>query len=259
MDSILENNLKNKHEQNIFQSTWEDISEFFSELWDLLYIDFQNSYIFLSNNKNYFLYAVILTILLQFTNINNIEQTFKKISKNDMQNKYNKHNKHNKYSNINLTGGAAGISTFQQDQQIISKHKNNKLTSARHQNLTQRYGADLVKGLEVDEAKSSSKKAYDAQVKDEKRKESESKINEKRLSFFEKLKSKYGKNTKFGEYGILGPVFGNMEKIFESVKTLFYIITIILTIAGVLSLPVLIFLIITYMVFKSMVSRFVGL
>jgi hypothetical protein len=47
-----------------------------------------------------------------------------------------------------------------------------------------------------------------------------------------------------------------MEKIFDSVKTIFYIAAIILTIAGVLSLPVLIFLIITYMVFKAMVGKF---
>ena len=50
--------------------------------------------------------------------------------------------------------------------------------------------------------------------------------------------------------------FGNMEKIMDSVKTIFYIITILLTIAGIISIPVLIFLIITYMIIKSLVGRF---
>jgi len=42
----------------------------------------------------------------------------------------------------------------------------------------------------------------------------------------------------------------------DSVKTVFFIVTVILTIAGILSIPVLIFLIITYMVFKTMVGKF---
>ena len=66
-----------------------------------------------------------------------------------------------------------------------------------------------------------------------------------------------GKGGKYGgKFGMLGPVFGNMEKIFDSVKTIFYIIFIILAIAGILSIPVLLFMVITYLVFKAMVGKF---
>ena len=95
-----------------------------------------------------------------------------------------------------------------------------------------------------------------AEAKQKKKQDSEAKANQKRISFFEEIKKKYGKGGKFGDFGILGPVFGNMEKIMDSVKTIFYILTVILTIAGILSIPVLIFLIITYMVFKTMVGKF---
>ena len=83
------------------------------------------------------------------------------------------------------------------------------------------------------------------------------KANQKNLSYFEQIKAKYGKNTKLGgKYGALGPVFSNMDKIFGSVKYIFSLILVVLAVVGVLSLPVLIFLIITYNVIKKMVNTF---
>ena len=100
-------------------------------------------------------------------------------------------------------------------------------------------------------------------VKDYELKESERyeqdqlmKANKERLSFFEGIKKKF-KTISPSQLG--GPLFGNLDLIFSSVKDIFYIITIILTIAGVLSLPVLVFLILTYMVFKVMITKFVVL
>jgi len=110
------------------------------------------------------------------------------------------------------------------------------------------------------QSKQSSIKAYDAEAKQQKKQESESKANQKKISFFEQIKKNFGKGTTLGgTFGALGPVFGNMEKIMDNVKKIFYIVTVILTIAGILSIPVLIFLIITYMVFKTMVGKFVVL
>ena len=95
-------------------------------------------------------------------------------------------------------------------------------------------------------------------MKEQKRQAEESKANEKRISFFENIKNKLGKGGSWGgQYGVLGPVFGNMEKIMDSVKNIFYIITILLTIAGIISIPVLIFLVITYMVIKSLATKFI--
>jgi hypothetical protein len=81
------------------------------------------------------------------------------------------------------------------------------------------------------------------------------KANQERISFFEGIKKKFQSTLSSGALG--GPLFGRMDLIFDSVKNIFYIITIILTIVGVLSLPVLVFLIITYYVFKTMISKFI--
>ena len=64
-----------------------------------------------------------------------------------------------------------------------------------------------------------------------------------------KLKGEAGKST-----GKLGPVFGNMDRIFSYIKNVFYIITVILVIIGIISIPVLIFLVLTYIVFKKMMG-----
>ena len=81
------------------------------------------------------------------------------------------------------------------------------------------------------------------------------KANQERISFFEGIKKKFQSTLSPGALG--GPLFGRFDLIFDSVKNIFYIITIILTIVGVLSLPVLVFLIITYYVFKTMISKFI--
>jgi hypothetical protein len=81
------------------------------------------------------------------------------------------------------------------------------------------------------------------------------KANQERISFFEGIKKKFQSTLSSGALG--GPLFGRMDLIFDSVKNIFYIIAIILTVVGVLSLPVLVFLIITYYVFKTMISKFI--
>ena len=122
-------------------------------------------------------------------------------------------------------------------------------------NINQKGGADEAtsdaesptnnKTKPTKDQKRASMKAFDEQMKQQKEESKESKKNEERISYFEKLKGK------FSSAG------GYIDKIFDSVKTIFYIISIILTIAGIISLPVLIFLIITYMVIKFMLSKFI--
>lgn len=81
------------------------------------------------------------------------------------------------------------------------------------------------------------------------------KANKERISFFEGIKKKFNSTLSPGALG--GPLFGRLDLIFDSVKSIFYIIAIILTIVGVLSLPVLAFLILTYYVFKYMLGKFI--
>ena len=51
------------------------------------------------------------------------------------------------------------------------------------------------------------------------------------------------------------PVLGNMDKIFNMTQSMFAIIIFILIVVGVLSLPVIIFIIITYCIIKNILSR----
>lgn len=105
------------------------------------------------------------------------------------------------------------------------------------------------------QGKSAAKDLYKAKRDEIKDSEAEMKANKERLSFFEGIKKKFHSTMSPGALG--GPLFGRLDLIFDSVKDVFYIVAVLLTIAGILSLPVLVFLIITYYVFKTMISKFI--
>lgn len=204
----------------IISSELDTSNETNNTLWNnlinLIYIDFQNSYQFIIQNKNFIIWSIILVILLQFTSITNLGSTF---------NKYCSHNKiihnktiHNTQLKIQKGGDQSGMPTAAQAQNSI---------------------ASVVEG---------------------KPGESELQKTDRQLGFFQKLKTNFGAGGKYGgKYGIAGPVFSNFDKIIDSVRYIFYIIFVILTIAGVLSIPVLIYIILTYIVIKFIVSKFAGL
>ena len=246
------------------KSIWEELKEFWDELVDLLYTDLRNSYLFLIENKNYFMCAVILAILLQFTSISTLGISFDRYCNKTINN------------HIKQSGGGEGTpeSNASQKVQEYADYKKMKKDQKAQKKADKKAAKEAEKEASLTDeqkasrdakkkeislftAKQSSKNAYKTEAKERQAKEDESKANQKRIGFFENIKNKFGKGSSWGgQYGTLGPVFGNMEKIFDSVKTIFYIAAIVLTIAGVLSLPVLIFLIITYMVFKAMIGKF---
>lgn len=282
-DSIIEEDKENKENKEKYlkkSSVWDEFKEFFKELWDLLKIDLRNSYLFLTENKNYLVCAIILAFLLQFADINNLGTSFEKFC--------NKNNITNITKNIdigiNLKGGGGeqpDITTYRtkKEDQYTAEKKAKKQAKEDKKTMALKKKAEKkgLSGAEADAyasskisskssaekmylSKQSSIEAYDDEAKQKKKQDREAKANQKRISFFEQIKNKFAKGTDWGgKFGALGPVFGNMEKIMDSVKTVFYIVTVILTIAGILSIPVLIFLIITYMVFKTMVGKFVVL
>ena len=84
----------------------------------------------------------------------------------------------------------------------------------------------------------------------------ELKQTEKQLSFFQRMKQKIsGIDAQGKQIGALGPVFGGMDKAMDYMKNIFAILTFILTAIGIISLPVFIFLIITYFVIKSIATK----
>ena len=71
-----------------------------------------------------------------------------------------------------------------------------------------------------------------------------------------KLSKKIGKSkASFTSSIKSNPVFGNLDKVFDMTEGMFTILIFILVIVGVLSLPVIIFIIITYCIIKNLCSR----
>ena len=71
-----------------------------------------------------------------------------------------------------------------------------------------------------------------------------------------KTKQRIGKSkSKFTQAIKNNPVFGNLDKIFNMTQGMFALLMFILIIVGVLSLPVIIFIIITYCIVKNLCSR----
>ena len=57
---------------------YDELKYFYNELIYLIYVDLHKSYLFIVSNKTYFIYAFILSILLQFTNINTLSSSYSK-------------------------------------------------------------------------------------------------------------------------------------------------------------------------------------
>lgn len=251
------------------KSIWEELNEFFTELGDLIMEDFRNSAKFISSNRNYFATAAILAVLLQFSSIGNLGASF------------------DKYCDKHLSGmqhgGGNDAVTFQQIQESKAAETRQKKADTKASNKIAKIDKKIdkaTKGINdsnqkaaiaqditqkaqdkkqkkmLESARKESVKAYEGKESERHEQDQEMKANKERLSFFEGIKKKM-KSLSPGQMG--GPVFGNLDVIFSSVKDIFYIVMIILTVAGVLSLPVLVFLIFTYMVFKVMISKFVVL
>jgi hypothetical protein len=106
----------------------------------------------------------------------------------------------------------------------------------------------------MDAARKESAKDYSQKEEERHEQDQLMKANKERLSFFEKIKGKIKGLTPTS-----GPLFSNLDLIFSSVKDIFYIILVLLVIVGVLSLPVMVFLIFTYYVFKIMIGKFLVL
>lgn len=81
---------------------------------------------------------------------------------------------------------------------------------------------------------------------------SESKDIARKIGWFKQFKGQMTGNLGTGA----GPVFGNFERIFKYTEALFVIVTSLLIIIGVISLPVLIFIIVAYCVLKKLVKKF---
>ena len=205
IDNIIKND--NSKDKSVLEIHWENFKLFCNELYELLLDDFNNFLNFLTANKQYFIYGVLLVILSQIVSINSLGESVRKYCK----------------EGIKQNGGAAqALSAEQQKMELFTKVREAKI-----------------------EAKSTKMLA-----------KSEMDKNKERISFFQKMKQKFQPGGWFGRFGSLGPVFGNLEAIMDSVKWIFAFFAVVAIIVGALSLPVIIFMVVTYFVIKSLLRKF---
>ena len=279
---IMDLKLESPNEQDKIQdekllSPLDEFNEFLSQLWDMIKTDFQNSLNFISSNRSFFTTAVILAILLKVSSITNLGASFEKYCDGrGMRGGGDFAPQVAMFKDVQAAKAqeSADLKEKKKDQKRDAKiqKKADKLADKEAKKVAKdsSYQAKTMNSLTGEAAQSVKSKADAKALKQGKAalisqyKESKSeareqdklmKANKERISFFEGIKKKFQSTLSPGALG--GPVFGRLDLIFDSVKDVFYIIAVILTIVGVLSLPVLVFLIITYYVFKNMLSKFI--
>jgi hypothetical protein len=279
---IMDLKLESPNEQDKIQdekllSPLDEFNEFLSQLWDMIKTDFQNSLNFISSNRSFFTTAVILAILLKVSSITNLGASFEKYcGGRGMRGGGDFAPQVAMFKDVQAAKAQelADLKTKKKDQKRDAQiqKKADKLADKEAKKVAKdsSYQAKTMNSL-TGEAEQSVKSKADAKAlkqgkaalisqykegKSEAREQDKlMKANKERISFFEGIKKKFQGTLSPGALG--GPVFGRLDLIFDSVKDVFYIIAVILTIVGVLSLPVLVFLIITYYVFKNMLSKFI--
>jgi hypothetical protein len=248
----------------------EDLIDFTNELIYLIKQDWEKFKIFVKEYKKYVFWIIVLLITMQFTDLMSIGSSWEKYCK---QNGINSNG--NSVSNDNIQkGGSSAITAAIADaaapveaslsatdsaaakaklKQEKTDAKTAKKTAKKEASQEKAYAKKLNKNM-MRNAYNDNKSAKKDDIK-KKAKQllanesgSESKDIDKKLSWFKNFKANLGNGA--------GPVFGNIDRILKYTEAMFVILTSILIVVGVLSLPVLIFLIITYCVIKMMVGKF---
>lgn len=219
--------MNEKQDKSYFQIRWDNFKLFCNELYELILEDLYNFIQFLKANKKYFIYGVILVILSQIVNINSLGESARK------------------YCNKNIQhGGASLVAT---PTVSVSESAQNILG-----NKTKRRA--LIQKKMQESMMAETEKKTDKLLG---KKKGEFEKNKERISFFQKMKAKFQPGGWFGRFGALGPVFGNLEAIMDSVKWLFAFIAFVAIFVGAVSLPVIIFMVLTYFVIKSLLRKFI--
>jgi len=225
---------------------FENLIDFIDELYLLLKEDWIKFKLFVKENKNYILWLFIALITLQFTDIINLGSSWNRYcKKNNIQNGGGNGN-----ANISKTQGTSeseNPKTPEEQAKADKKEKKDKLVGEEKQKI-------LDKRAEKKAEKKAEKEAKKAESTDGGPDGEDSvKGVEKKLGLFNKITGKIKDSA--GQHGLAGPVLGNLEGVFGAVGGMFTFAAAILIFVGILSLPVLIFLILTYCVIKMMVGK----
>ena len=195
----------------------DELVDFTYELIELLKQDWEKFKIFIKEYKKYLFWIMVLFITMQFTDLMSLGSSWEKYCK---KNGIDSNSKDSNSKDSNIQTGGGNEAPAEAPKQIK--------TSIERKAIIKKEGQKVARGMG-----------------------SESKDIDRKLGFFRQFKSQFS-----GNIGGAGPVFGNLDRIFKYTEAMFAIFTTILIIVGVLSLPVLIFLIITYCVIKLLVGKF---
>ena len=202
----------------------DELIDFTNELIELLKQDWEKFKVFVKEYKKYVFWIIVLLITMQFTDLMNLGTSWDRYCK---KNGINSNSNDNNISNIQKGGDNTAPEKIPETElnEPIKKQTKKEKQKEKKEDIRQK-----------------ARQLLDNQNG------SESKDIDKKLSMFSKFKGNLGNGA--------GPVFGNIDRIFKYTETMFVILTSILIIFGVLSLPVLIFIVITYCVIKMMVGKF---
>ena len=201
---------------------------FINELIELLKEDWKKFKIFFRENKNYIICLFIALFTLQITDVMAVGKSY---------------NIYTKKNTIPYGGSNAPPPLPPPREDRTTKPKT---TEARE---SPEAGTDNKTKTDEPEAPKN-KAAAEAENG-----ENDTKDVKKKLDLFDKLKGKVKGSA--GKHGMMGPVFNNLEGIFSALEGVFTIFALLLIIVGIISLPIFIFLIITYCIIKYIVGKLV--
>ena len=211
----------------------DDFIDFIQEFTELLKQDWEKTKTFVKENTKYVYWVIILFVTMQFTDIISIGKSYERFCKtNSMQ-----------------RGGAnAGPAPADTGANAKAGAANAKAGAAGANAKAGAAGADAKAGAAgADGAATGAATGAAAPALPG------AKQPKLKKSVFGKTKRGIASSIKNN------PVFGNLDKIFGYVESIAVIITFILIVIGILSLPILLFISVTYVIIKKVLKYFLFL
>lgn len=261
---------------------FDNLLHFVEEFYELLKSDWKKFKLFIKENKDYVIWLCIAIITLQFVDIMSLGSSWNRYCiKNNIQiggaggmpslNEIKKSaSSATSGSSSKLSGASApssgssskkGAAAAAASDPSSKPTEKPKLTKQEKKDKKAKDKVDKKEKKVQDKKDKTEKKAKDkteAEQKkkaedEEKKKEEGDKDNgddkDKKKSMKDKLKSSAG------QHGLSGPVLGNLDGVFNAVGGMFTFAAFILLIIGIMSLPVLIFLVLTYTIIKLIAGK----
>ena len=237
----------------------DELIEFAEELTLLIKQDWEKSKQFIKKHKTYFFWILALFVSMQFTDILSLGKSWDIYCK--------KHNIQSGGGNSNAPPPLPPPRINRSSKPKVAERESSKVAEGESSKVAE---GESSKGADGESSKvadgESSKVADGAKQGEEASKGTGAgaggptsagqpqRMRTRSQGFMGQ--SRIGRSqSRFARTIRRNPVFGNLDKIFNMTQGMFALVMFILVIVGVLSLPVIIFIIITYCIIKNLCSR----